>query len=43
MLTIYLKDSEVKVWGIAAGLVASRASVQGVQLVRLGRRPVIGY
>jgi len=39
-LVIALKDSEVKVWGVAACLVASRASVQGVQLLRLGRRPV---
>ena len=42
MLAIYLKDGEVQVRGVAAGLVASRASVQGVQLLRLGRRPVIG-
>jgi len=39
-LVIALKDSEVKVWGIAACLVASRASVQSVELLRLGRRSV---
>jgi hypothetical protein len=39
-LVIALKDSEVKVWGVAACLVASRAGVQSVELLRLGRRPV---
>merc|ERR1711884_45925 len=39
-LVVALKDSEVKVWGIAACLVSSRASVQSVQLLRLGRRSV---
>merc|ERR1719330_1058847 len=39
-LVVALKEGEVQVWGVAAGLVASRASVQGVQLLRLGRRPV---
>jgi len=39
-LVIALKDSEVKVWGVAACLVSSRASVQSVQLLRLGRRSV---
>jgi len=39
-LVVALKGSKVKVWGIAACLVASRASVQSVELLRLGRRSV---
>ena len=38
--SLYLKDGEVEVWGVAACLVSRRAGVQGVELVRLGGRPV---
>merc|ERR550525_336319 len=33
---MHLEDAEVEVGGVAAGFVASRAGVQGVQLVGLG-------